>query len=247
MSLLQPKQFALLKREWHDVGLRSIPDTFPRQDASRPLDGAGKGEQILITDWMRAYVTRHNTDKANRWIFTPGGAIVNAKDGTRAEQIGFGGCVVQITKSQNNHARIVSYAYNAENLPEDSTWYKHPYLWSKGSAVDSNLTVTNPTSGIDAYFPTLRTGAELWVPEWRIERFPLIPAVIGLPVTARIDIPNKYKAGETFRVFDYKCLGASVYGYTAKGWLFLLRRRNPSEYAFSTNWKLQTQTPIPGV
>ena len=247
MSIIKPKKIAICIREFHVTNppLTWIPDTSPRQDVPA---GTGKGVPIRLYPAMVDYIKRHNEARSWNWILEPGGAWCNSHPGPgedrKAEQLDFGGNYVEILETKTGHAKIQAWPHTS-TLPESSNWHDNPTWWMKGSAVNYELKVINPANNIDAYIPSLKTAAAVWMPLSMLEIFPVIPPMIGLPVTALQNFGGNWKKGETFRIYDYKCLGASVLGLTIKGWKYLLLRREPAEYIFTTTWHFNTTTVIP--
>jgi hypothetical protein len=240
MSILIPNKYGIVIREWHETGLRLIPDTRPRQDYAN--EGIGKGDPIRIFNLVWQHIDEINSDpKSREWARSVGNMWINLSyepgQTPRAEAITCGGNFVKILGYSLKHYKVASYRHIRPLIPSSQNWFTRPDLHFKANAIDRNLNVFNVANGLDVYLPFLNTTGESWLPEEAVEVFPEIP-LGGLKVT-------ELESNKVLNILDYRVEGASVLGRMLFKWVYLLKSTKPGERIFPTTWSLNTEGVIP--
>lgn len=257
------------RREWDPDWLKDMvnsqgnpvymPETVPMQDIPR-YDG--KGERIDVTPEMFKafdYLNRHDP-RAQRyvrsvnamWINTPYDPAKNAK----AEKITNSHNFVQIIGETPSHWEIACFDESdkfMELFKSGVDWYRRPDIIFKAGAAcyaDHHIKVV---SGVDVYFPLIKTMDHLYLPKTRVEVFPTLPfkattrTILNIREKPGVDnkLLEQYKENQEFDILEYRPLGASVWGRTNIGWVCLLISEVPTQRYFTTNWSLRTNGVIP--
>jgi len=234
--------------DWIRPGrLTSYPETVPLFVA--PREGAGKDDVRLPPTWT-AYVQTINPDRG-KYILTPAAGWLNSNES--ADSLGFGGNLVGILDDvDKDWAHVASF--NAGNAPPDPRLVNYqsgdPRI-QKFTAITKGGQIRNAGSGLDVYSVILARG-ELYVPRYRIEKFPDLPMTVLIDQTAlrgetlRVrsapDASTSIVQGllsESVDILEYAPRGSNVWGRIPEGWIALL-----FEGKYFTSWRMETTPPL---
>ena len=146
-----------------DAGLRIYPATVPANEKMR----RGKGKAHRLDGWLFDLVMdTQPTDRARQFIISPKSGWVNKlrdKKGEKilAENVLMAFNDVMVIDQYGKFSRILSININA--WPPEFTREEVPYRYQKFTCINNKGQQFKPAGGVDAYYPILSDGPELWV------------------------------------------------------------------------------------